>query len=728
MQPTAKSDGIVRFGAFEIDASSGELRKSGLRLRLQGQPLQILLLLVHSPGEVVTREQLRERLWANDTFVDFEHSLNTAVKKLRQTLGDDPNTPRFIETVPRKGYRFIAAVDRPIFPTNSLTSEQPSNRYRRRKWAALLSLTLLPVGIAILWLLEREASLAPQLFQHRLTANPPDDPVVAAVISPDGKYLAFRDSNGFRLQEVETGETHPWPIPKGLDAEPASWFPNGSHIVVTSLQAGGDAPELWSVPLFGGALHKLSDRGWAPSVSPDGSHIVYLSGPAHVQSRSAGDEIWSMLANGGEQRILVRTDSGFCSSPVWSPDGKEIAFLFVSRWSSDQMQVQNLDLATGRRRTILAYPYRFTLDLRGGQGIGAALAWAPDGRLIYSVPEASPNQDQSNLWGVKIDSKTGEAISRPARITREPENAAVVSLSRDGRRLAFLKHGLQPDVYIADVSSGTIVGRPRRLTLDERQDYPFSWMPDGKQVLFVSDRTGHFNIYKQAIDETEPELLAGGELDLNIPRITSDGKTVIYLAFPKQRAASVRVMRVSTSGGPPREILAKPEIGNIACAVYGSKICIYNQVLPGKTKYFRFDPDTNLQQELPEAESDDLHCTGFALSPDGSTLALDRSDCQNGTSLKFVSLVGAPQRTVALKPSVRLASLDWAADGRSFWAVANVSTPDGTLLNIDLEGNVQTLLQVKQTKLGWAIPSPDGRHLALWEASGSSNVWMLQDF
>ena len=110
MESPVQSRKILRFGAFEVDLSAREIRKSGMRLRLQGQPLQILLLLLASPGQVVSRDLIREQLWAADTFVDFEHSLNTAIKKLRQTLGDDADNARFVETLPRRGYRFIAPV------------------------------------------------------------------------------------------------------------------------------------------------------------------------------------------------------------------------------------------------------------------------------------------------------------------------------------------------------------------------------------------------------------------------------------------------------------------------------------------------------------------------------------------------------------------------------------------------------------------------------------------
>jgi len=100
----------IRFGSFEVDPKSGDLRKHGARVKLQEQPLQILQMLLEHPGQVVTREELRQRLWHADTFVDFDHGLYNAIKRLREALGDVADTPRFIETIPKRGYRFIASV------------------------------------------------------------------------------------------------------------------------------------------------------------------------------------------------------------------------------------------------------------------------------------------------------------------------------------------------------------------------------------------------------------------------------------------------------------------------------------------------------------------------------------------------------------------------------------------------------------------------------------------
>jgi cholera toxin transcriptional activator len=111
MSPSNKENRLLRFGVFEVDLAAGELRKNGGRIRLQKQPFQVLAALLQNAGQVVTREELREKIWPADTFVDFDHSLNTAVNKIREALGDSASSPRFVETLARRGYRFIASVE-----------------------------------------------------------------------------------------------------------------------------------------------------------------------------------------------------------------------------------------------------------------------------------------------------------------------------------------------------------------------------------------------------------------------------------------------------------------------------------------------------------------------------------------------------------------------------------------------------------------------------------------
>src|SRR5215471_16105681 len=188
MPPTVPDAPAYRFGSFELDARSGELRKLGIRIKLQDQPRQILLLLLRHSGEVVTREQIQKRLWPDNTFVDFDNAINSAVRKLRDALGDTAENPRFVETVARRGYRFIASVspvavvpfrgapsDRPSQPINApVTPPWAATQTRRFVWiACTLLLVLGAVGTTLPWWISRsnQASRETPLPAVPLTGN-----------------------------------------------------------------------------------------------------------------------------------------------------------------------------------------------------------------------------------------------------------------------------------------------------------------------------------------------------------------------------------------------------------------------------------------------------------------------------------------------------------------------------------------------------------------------------
>jgi TolB-like protein/DNA-binding winged helix-turn-helix (wHTH) protein len=143
-----QSDGhlqVVRFGVFQVDLASGELRKNDLRIKVQGQPFQVLALLLRNPGSLVTRDQLRHEVWPGHTFVDFDHALNTAIKKIRIALGDDAAAPRYIETIPKRGYRFLPPVNSPTAPKLVPRSSVPTPRYHR--WSVILLLFMVFLGV-----------------------------------------------------------------------------------------------------------------------------------------------------------------------------------------------------------------------------------------------------------------------------------------------------------------------------------------------------------------------------------------------------------------------------------------------------------------------------------------------------------------------------------------------------------------------------------------------------
>lgn len=718
---------IVRFSIFEVDLKAGELRRNGSRVKLQEQPFQVLATLLERPGEVVTREELRARLWPADTFVDFDHGLNAAVRRLRDALGDSAETPRFVETVARRGYRFVASVSG---VASALGPAPPVLKSNFLRWVLVSTAGLiLVIGTVVGWHAAKASGSHGQIVLRRLTANPAEDRVTGAALSPDGKYLAFSDQTGFYLRQVDSGETHGIALPNSFNARPESWFPDSIHLLVTSIAGPQEPPSLWKVSIMGGTPQVLVDRGRTASVSPDGLQIAFLKGPTYGETwvgPEGGEDVWVMQADGQNPRRLIAADGSSFGPLAWSPTGRLVAYArgryHTGSWTTDN-QIEVMDLNTGKANVILA-----------GAGIGSDLCWT-DGRLFFVRQEPPPSQNDWNLWYIKVDPESGKPEGTAARLTNAPGFSNRLSASADGKRLAFFKHTLQPDVYVADLeSNGTRLTKPRRLTLDEREDYPYSWTPDNRAVIFVSDRDGPYHIFKQMIDQPTPELLVGGADEIAVARLSPDQSTVLYLSTPRwgQPSHAVRIMRVPLAGGPPQLVLERDGISNHQCARLPSTVCIFSEIsLPGLERFYSFDPTTGSTHELPKLQLKAQNPYGFnwTLSPDGKTVAFsEKLGIRKEPELRLVSVADGSERIIKVQSWAGVSSIDWAAYGKSIWAIAFTARDTWTLLNVDLQGRVRPMLEEKDMRLGWAIPSNDGRHLALWEASGTSNVWMAENF
>jgi serine/threonine protein kinase len=589
-------------------------------------------------------------------------------------------------------------------------------RDSRRWWqisAAVLGFLAI-VGLAAWLELQRSTPRTQTVSERRLTTNPTENAISGAAISPDGKYLAYSDQTGTYLRVFSTGEVHPL-LPNIKSAEQFAWFPDSTRLLA-SWPTSSHKLAVWIFSILGGSPTQVTDEGWAASVSPKGSKIVFLKSPSFSES---GGEIWLMDEDGANQRKIQGAGANYIyASPTWSPDGNRIAYTKVqfsaySSWGS----IETFNLERGSSQVAFTDPLA-----------DFGLTWLPDGRLLYSRDEA-PSRTDSNFWAVPVSGQTGRASGAASRLTNDEGLIEGPSLTTDGKHLTFIRRKPEFDVYVAEFSAKERrMGSPRRLTLDDANEFPFDWTADDKEVFFTSNRTGISNIFHQAIDKTSAEMLVVGPEAKVLCRLNPDGTELLYLALANSNdpAGPARLMRVPVSGGPPRLVVQLPYLNNFQCSRSPANVCLISQHDPQQFVVFRLDPVTGNTSEIKRFENTPTGWS-WSLSPDGKWLATFRNGLEDNR-VQLVSVADGSSREVAVKDWNRFTSVDWAADSKGLFITSNPTGRSSALLYIDLVGNAHKLWEVRSAIPNWAIPSRSGKYLAIPSPTIQSNVWMIENF
>ena len=705
--PALTQPRLVRFGLFEVDLHSGELRKQGIKVKVQDQPFQILITLLQHAGDVVTREELRRQLWPMDTFVDFEHGLNVAVKRLRDALGDSADNPVFIETLARRGYRFIAPVDgMPRATATEATGVSMRSKSSRRLLIAVALCLLIFISIVAWRILRHPSNRIAELSETKLTTNSSEDSVSSAAISPDGKILAYSDSTGVYLKHIRTGETHQLQISADFSTQlhVDDWYPDGSHLLVTHEQPGAK-PALWAISVFGGSPRQLVDNGEAGSVSPDGAYIAF-------HRLDSSQQEWVMRSDGTDAVRVADDKSSALLQPKWSPGGDRIAYLKFTFAYNGSLGVGSIEINEWKKARVQS--------LLPDSQLGIALNWLLDGRLIFSRWNSDQRQD-AGLWAVSLG-QSGDVASAPKRIVGGHGWISQISRSHDSKVVTYLRGNFVPNAYIAtlDVGGERVLSK-RRLTFDENENDVFAWTLDGKSVLFSSDRNGTMEIFKQGVDQSIPENLLTSHEQLLQPRLTPNSSEILYISAPKIAGSDNQssLFAMPIIGGAPRLILKDVNIWNVQCARLPSTLCMYSN---GKGETFRFDASKGKSSEPSQIDP----LCNWGLSPDGSVRAIVLP-APKGT-IRFRSTTTGESHDVQVKGGNELGSIDWAPDGKSLYIAGRSPNGESVLLHATLDGRVTVLLRSNNSEMQAGIPSPNGRFLAIPEARGSNNVWVIQNF
>ncbi len=462
----------VRFGDFEADLHTGELYRRRKRIKLAEQPLTILALLLENPGVLVTREEMHAKLWPEKTYVDFDQSLNTAVGALRRALRDSPRRPRFIETLPKRGYRFIAEVER-IEPhtRNGSAPDQPEVGSRARRVLALLGLIGLPA--ALIWgaavAFGPADAAAPTYAQELVKAFPPGRAHVSGAISPDGLRFARRDGDDGRLfiEDLRTGESRLLVddpvLPKMV------WSPDGSEIALIRERGGdhllepidvasGESRLLLRTPApatileyhrliawdgVGNRLLLLSMGGdWAASLSLKTLDLtaldlhgrltrhVALSPDGRFLASALQHTIDILRTDGSEEPVRFRVFDGRAVFPAWSSDGATL--FFMRRF----------------RNSYKAEVWSAAFDREAGSLVGEPSLVAPLATVIGAI-QPVVTQGGDYVWAHQ-DSLFRAQVFEVDPESGEPRGDVVVDFHRGTRARSWSPSG--STLFVADIS------------------------------------------------------------------------------------------------------------------------------------------------------------------------------------------------------------------------------------------------------------------------------------
>ena len=422
---------------------------------------------------------------------------------------------------------------------------------------------------------------------------------------------------------------------------------------------------------------------------------------------------------GNTRKAIAAAKHTRISNVRWSPNGRRLGFILKrSAKPIDLISLESCDL-TGNNCTVsvAADPGHWLSDF----------SWLPEGRIVYARGDSPAS---NGLWEARIDDGTGSAKGKPARITTWNAFIEALSASADGKHLAFLKQARQGLSELGQVTAGgTGVSALQRLTNDDTGSSPSAWTADSKQVLISLVHNGKSVIFKQALHLEAPQPLVTGGDSTHTARLSPDGASILY--FEESASNGTAIKRIPVNGGAASLVMEAPAAQNFQCARApgGCVLVERSGAERGKFNIAAFDALSGRGKLLRTIDGDaGLKMPPNDLSPDGATVAVGRNG-SNETHIQLLSLTGGSDGDIAVKGLTNISAIDWAANGKGFYC-GFISPQLRTLAYVDLNGNAQVLRKYggEGTGFVWAIPSPDGRYLAILGDGVNSNVWMLTGF
>jgi Tol biopolymer transport system component/DNA-binding winged helix-turn-helix (wHTH) protein len=715
MAESAVKPRIHRFGLFELDLQARELRKSGIRVKLHDQPFEILAMLLEHPGEIVSREQLQKRLWSADTFVDFDLSLNSAVKKLRQALNDDSDNPRFIETLYRRGYRFIGPVSNGTHPELSASvpavstlpvpprpappivdqSPEPENVHPARHWKsrALLAVALpafLALGAAF-WLYPVRPIRVLGYTQithdgvHKISIVTDRDRLYVSEVDGDHWVIAQVSANG--------GETATLPTPFS-NIFIGDIAPDGSALLASNFKGTAHSSGLWSLPLPAGTPRRVGDiTPLSATSSPDGRLLafsqrgtIYLANPDASNSRK--------LATVNGQAFNLR----------FSPDGRRLRFsLHDTQAGSDELWEVKAD-GSGLHALLKGWNPA-PLECCGN--------WTRDGK--YYVFE-SFRQGSSNIWVLPETSRWPGVRPAPVQLTNGPLGFSAPVPSLDGKKIYAIGQQSRSEVLRFEPKMGLAPYFGNTSAID------LAFSPDGQWVAYVS--VPNYTLWRSRVDGSQQLQLTSTSMYTALPRWSPDGTQIVFMA--RDYVTNYRTFLVSANGGNPRELVPGADAGfDPSWSPDGKSIALTltDPDVQGSTGISVLDLATHKLAELP----DSAHYFSPRWSPDGRYIAAITKDSQK---LMLFEIATRQWSELSAGEGGLIGYPSWSHDGQYLYFDTTLTEDPGFFRMHISDRKVEKLLSLKEVRRfqggfgSWTGLAPDDSLLVARDIS-SQEVYAL---
>ncbi len=596
----------------------------------------------------------------------------------------------------------------PRVPRSSMVFAASRKFSLRYVWMAAMAMLLVGTSAAV-WHYRKLGESAPrQIETRRLTANPDENPVVAAALSPNGKYVIFtvthrKDS----LLAIDTGEIRE--LPDSFQGT-LDWFPDSDHVLVQR----SNPNSLWKMSIVEQTARKISEISVDRAVvSPDGSKILF----------SRGVELWIMGANGEEPHKIGEMKGIAYSSVIrWSPNGERIAYFGVENGSGNEESstIVTCDANGSNCGTVV---HEKSLKSGGGEG---GMLWIRDGRIVYSK---SYGLGHVELWSIEVDANNGKALSQPKRLSRfEGFEMMPFSASADGRRMIVNQTRLLDRIWALDLDAKSQEFKPRVVTNDRWTNWLDGWTADGKSLLYSSNRSGKWGVFQVDNSGGAVKTLLSGEEDLYKAAMTADERHILFTAARdrfNQADPSQRLM-IANADGTGMKVLLKG-VYEYACA-RKANTCVFSEKKDGKYFFYYLDPESGRGKEIGNLGMEEAT---WSIAPDGSRIVIGE---MNGgrSSVNIMSLPSGQMETLQFKDrrwNVQIAV--WSPDVSKIYATGvGASDNEFAIVEVDLEGNVKVLAEHPGSTAWFYNPvvSPDGRTLAFNERAFQQDMTLLEDF